>query len=162
VLCSARLFEAYVSTKADSIPDADAGHNDNVRFLHDFQQRSYWESAKVLTSFAAVYLGITSAVLGYVLVQNLKPPLPRLFAATALIFSLLFFAVFSIWAHGLLRQISLLEDTSRRLDSSLYDEIELHRLFTYWRRVNWSVMIATYVASAVLVAGMLIVLIRSH
>jgi len=152
-----------VSTKApQSAHDAESGRNDNLRFVHDFQQRAYWESAKVLTSFAAVYLAITSAALGYVLSQNLRPPLPRLFAATALTFSLLFFLVFSIWAQGLLRQIALLEDTSRRLDAGLYNELELHRLFASWRKVNWTVMIATYLAGTVLLSGILFILIRSH
>lgn len=139
-----------------------SGHLDNLRFLHAFQERTYWESTKVLTTFAAFYLAVTSAALGYVLTQNLKPPLPRLFALTGLTFSVLFFLVFSVWAHGLLRQIALLDDTSRRLDSDLYTELDLGRLFGYWRRVNLTAMISIYLAGALLVSGILLVLTRSQ
>lgn len=133
--------------------------SENLRFLHDFQQRSYWESTKVLTSFAAFYLAVTSAALGYVLTRDLKPPFPRLFAITALAFLVLFLLVFSMWARGLLKQVALLDETSRRVDGELYEALCLWGLFAQWRRVNWTAMIATYLAGSVLMGGILFVLL---
>ena len=129
-----------------------------LRFLHDFQQKAYWESTKVLMSFAAAYLALTTATLGYVLTRDLKPLLQRMFAATALTVSVLFFLIFSVWAHGLLRQITMLDDTSRRLDPDLYTKLDMGGLFRHWRRVNLTTMISIYIVGAFLVSGILVVL----
>lgn len=146
------------TNSAGTTPPGDAA---TLRYLHDFQQKCYWESAKVLTTGMAFYLAITSAVLGYVLTQKLPAHLPRLLVSAMIVISLVFFAAFSVWAHGLLTQIAMLDKITRALDVQLHRTLDMGSLFSHWRWVNKIIMVAVYSVGVVLLGGMVFVWLTS-
>src|SRR5437867_4358846 len=113
---------------------------DVLRHLHEFHQKAYWESTKLLAQGMAFYVAITTALLGYVLTQPLSQVVKRSLIVAGLAISVLFFLGFSVWAFGLLQQINILECLTRDLDPQLYKKARMRALFKRWRSVNKIVM----------------------
>ncbi len=144
-----------IETKADL-----ALNQGTLRFLHQTQQRSYWETANLTAKGIAFYLAVTAALLSYTLTQKLEPALASLLLWGALAISAAVFAALGANAWLLFHQAKSLEALSLALDKDAFEALSFSRHARNERRVLVIVISAYCAVGAALVTGILLLLRR--
>ena len=135
-----------------------------LRFLHQANQRAYWETANLTAKGIAFYLAVTAALLSYYLnnqPHNLEQTaLARLLLWGALLISAAVFVALGANAWLLFRQAKSLEALAQMLDAKAFVSLSIGRQSRHQRRVLAMVISAYCAVGAVLFAGLLILLCR--
>jgi len=131
-----------------------------LRFLHQTQQRSYWETANLTAKGIAFYLAVTAALLSYSLTQKLEPALVRLLLWGALVISVAVFVALGANGWLLFRQAKSLEALSLALDKDAFETLSMDRYARNERRVLAIVISAYCAVGATLLIGLVLLLHR--
>jgi hypothetical protein len=145
-----------IPAKSERALSQERNYVDTIRFIHEFQQKTYWEGVGMLTRVMAFYLAVTSFLFGYILTKGLSPRLSVLFVGVAVAVSTIFLVVLVAWAWGLTRIVDLLDSLTLGLDRQAYEDLRMKAQFRTWRRINRVVIVGTVLVVVVIIAGLLL------
>lgn len=128
---------------------------ENLRHLHQTYHQLYWHSADSLAKVWSFYLAITATLVGYVVSREIADNLTPGILAGAVVVTVLSVVFFGAWAWGLRRITILLRHITERLDGTLYDDLDMQRLFRDWDRLLVYITIGTVAIGGMFTGGLL-------
>jgi hypothetical protein len=147
-----------LAKESDTSPiaaDVGAREFEVLKIVHETYHRLYWNSADSLSKLWGLYFTVVAALVGYVLSKGIAPTLAPPFMLGGIFLFLMAILTFAGWAWGLRRILTLLDTVSRELDSSLYERLEMARLFRDWRGLLVFILVSTVITGFMFLGGML-------
>ncbi|MEK6373410.1 MAG: hypothetical protein AABO58_12020 [Acidobacteriota bacterium] len=107
-----------------------------AKTLLTFWHGHYWDSSRLLAQGWAFYLTIIAAIVGFVATRSLPKQTAVGLLWVAIIITAAHMLGAMLWNWGILKLVGTLEALNRELDSSLFDDLGLRKLFLRWRIVG--------------------------
>jgi hypothetical protein len=110
--------------------------SDAAKTLLTFWNGHYWDSSRLLAQAWAFYLTIIAALVGFVATRSLPKQTALGLVWVAIVITAAHVVGAMLWNWGILKLVDTLEALSRELDSSLFDDVGLRKLFARWKIVG--------------------------
>ena len=147
--------------KSDGQSESQPPSPETLRFLHKSHSESQWQLANFVSKGLAFYLVGSAATVGYVLTQELPPPLQRQILGSAIAMTLLFFVAFTLTVRALLLELRSLVKLTHQLAGSVYNGAGLSTVDRSKVTATKLILLCTYVVGVLFLGALVALYVRA-